>query len=188
VSAEIERMEQILREYLTFSRPLEDLHAESIDLAAIAKDVRDVLSGRADQAGVAVTVDGGAVPTKGDPRRLKEALINLVANAIEATPNGGRVQVRVRASGAGAVVEVEDTGRGIAPDDLERLGTSFFTTRPNGTGLGVVLAQGVIVQHGGTLTYSSTVGRGTVACISLPVGTEAAPEPAARAAMIEARA
>jgi signal transduction histidine kinase len=188
VASEIERMEQILGEYLSFSRPLEDIHAEAIDLGAIAKDVRDVLAGRADQAGVAVTVDGGAVPTKGDPRRLKEALINLVSNAIEATPNGGRVQLRVRPSGAGAVVEVEDSGRGIAPEDLERLGTSFFTTRPNGTGLGVVLAQSVIAQHGGTLTYSSTVGRGTVARIALPDGTAAAPEPAARAAMIEARA
>jgi signal transduction histidine kinase len=188
VSSEIERMEQILGEYLSFSRPLEDLHAEPIDLAVIARDVRDVLAGRADQAGVTVHVDGSAVPAKGDPRRLKEALINLVSNAIEATPDGGRVQLRVRGSGAGALVEVEDTGRGIAPEDLERLGTSFFTTRPNGTGLGVVLAQGVIAQHGGTLTYTSTVGRGTVARIALPNGAGATPEPAPRAAMVEARA
>ena len=188
VASEIERMEQILGEYLSFSRPLEDIHAEAIDLSALARDVRDVLAGRADQAGVQVTVDGGAVPSKGDPRRLKEALINLVANAIEATPHGGRVQLRVSASGAGVRIEVEDSGRGIAPEDLERLGTSFFTTRPNGTGLGVVLAQGVITQHGGTLTYSSTVGRGTVARIQLPGGADAAPEPVARAAMIEARA
>jgi signal transduction histidine kinase len=188
VSSEIERMEQILGEYLSFSRPLEDLHAESIDLAEIARDVRAVLAGRADQAGVTVQVDGGAVRVKGDPRRLKEALINLVSNAIEATPNGGRVQLRVRGAGAGALVEVEDTGRGIAPEDLERLGTSFFTTRPNGTGLGVVLAQGVIAQHGGTLTYTSTVGRGTLAKITLPDGPGATPEPAPRAAMVEARA
>jgi signal transduction histidine kinase len=188
VASEIERMETILAEYLSFSRPLEDLKAEQLDLAALARDVCDVLAGRADQAGVELAIEGGATPTTGDPRRLKEALINLVANAIEATPSGGRVQLRVRASGAGATLEVEDTGCGISTENLERLGTSFFTTRPDGTGLGVVLAQGVITQHGGTLAYESVVGRGTTARISLPTGTGTSPEPAARAAMVEARA
>ena len=188
VASEISRMETILNEYLTFSRPLEDLHPEAIDLVVLGRDVLDVLAGRADQAGVTLAIDGQAAPVQGDPRRLKEALINLVANAIEATPQGGTVQLRVRTSPAGATVEVKDTGRGISPEDLERLGTSFFTTRPNGTGLGVVLAQGVIAQHGGTLTYASTQGRGTIATIALPGKASAAPEPAPRAAMVEARA
>jgi signal transduction histidine kinase len=195
VASEISRMETILNEYLSFSRPLEDLRPESLDVGAIARDVLDVLAGRADQAGVTLTLDGAATAVHGDARRLKEALINLVANAIEATPNGGTVALRLRntkpgnGTGAGAVIiEVRDTGRGIAPEDLERIGTSFFTTRPNGTGLGVVLAQGVINQHGGTLTYKSTVGQGTIATITLPVVTQATPEPAIRAAMIEARA
>jgi signal transduction histidine kinase len=136
-----------------------------------------------------LSLEGGPTPVQGDPRRLKEALINLVANAIEATPNGGSVRVRVRGVGGDVALEVKDSGRGIAPEDLERLGTSFFTTRPNGTGLGVVLAQGVITQHGGSLAYASTVGHGTTATIMLPgKTTAAAPEPAARAAMVEARA
>jgi len=96
-----------------------------------------VLAGRADQAGVTLALEGGATNASGDPRRLKEALINLVANAIEATPHGGAVVLRVRNGGSDVEVEVEDSGRGISPDDLARLGTSFFTTRPNGTGLGV---------------------------------------------------
>ena len=189
VAAEIERMETILHEYLSFSRPLEDLHPESIDLAALARDVRDVLAGRADQAGVTIAVEGAATPAKGDPRRLKEALINLVANAIEATPNGGRVLLRVRATGDGAVtIAVDDTGRGIAPEHLERLGTSFFTTRAEGTGLGVVLAHSVITQHGGTLAYKSSLGLGTSAVVTLPAAADVAPEPAVRAALAEARA
>jgi signal transduction histidine kinase len=188
VASEISRMETILNEYLTFSRPLEDLKPEGLDMVTLGRDVLDVLAGRADQAGVTLTIDGQAAPVQGDPRRLKEALINLVANAIEATPNGGTVQLRVRATPAGVTVEVKDTGRGIAPEDLERLGTSFFTTRPNGTGLGVVLAQGVIAQHGGTLTYASTQNKGTTATIALPAKASPAPEPALRAAMVEARA
>jgi signal transduction histidine kinase len=188
VASEISRMETILNEYLSFSRPLEDLRPEALDVTAIARDVLDVLAGRADQAGVTMTLDGGATAVHGDARRLKEALINLVANALEATPNGGTVALRLRNGGSGVVIEVRDTGRGIAPEDLERIGTSFFTTRPNGTGLGVVLAQGVINQHGGTLTYKSTVGQGTIATITLPAKVQATPEPAIRAAMIEARA
>lgn len=189
VASEISRMETILSEYLSFSRPLEDLAPQRLDLAALARDVIDVLAGRADQAGVVLALDGDATPVRGDPRRLKEALINLVANAIEATPNGGHVALHVRGGGATEVVlEVVDSGRGIAPEDLERLGTSFFTTRPNGTGLGVVLAQGVIAQHGGSLAYASALGRGTTATIKLPGDVHPAPEPTARAAMIEARA
>lgn len=192
VASEISRMETILNDYLSFSRPLEDLRPEALDVSAIARDVLDVLAGRADQGGVTMTLDGGAATVQGDGRRLKEALINLVANALEATPSGGTVALRVKNRGTTVVLEVKDSGRGIAPDDLERIGTPFFTTRDKGTGLGVVLAQGVIQQHGGTLTYASTLGRGTTATITLPVKPSATPpatpEPAVRAAMVEARA
>jgi len=188
VASEISRMETILQEYLSFSRPLEDLRPESLDLRALAKDVIDVLAGRADGAGVTLVLDGHATPALGDARRLKEALINLVQNAIEATPHGGSVTLSVRHNQAAVTLAVRDTGRGIATEDLERLGTSFFTTRPNGTGLGVVLAQGVITQHGGQLTYESSVGRGTTATITLPTQPVATPEPQPRASMVEARA
>jgi signal transduction histidine kinase len=188
VASEISRMETILNEYLSFSRPLEDIKPETIDLRALARDVLDVLDGRAVGAGVSLALEGSAPPVQGDPRRLKEALINLVSNAIEATPTGGTVALRVKNGGSGVQLEVQDTGRGITPDDLERLGTSFFTTRPNGTGLGVVLAQGVIAQHGGSLAYASAPGKGTTATITLPLEARAKPEPAPRAAMLEARA
>jgi len=188
VASEISRMETILREYLSFSRPLEDIRPEAIDLNALARDVLDVLDGRAVGAGVSLALEGAAPTVQGDPRRLKEALINLVANAIEATPGGGSVVLRVRATDTGVQLDVKDSGRGISPEDLERLGTSFFTTRPNGTGLGVVLAQGVITQHGGSLAYISSVGKGTTATIKLPLPGLPRPEPAPRAAMVEARA
>jgi signal transduction histidine kinase len=168
VDAEIARMETILSEYLSFSRPLEDVRIEAIDLTAIGKDVIDVLAGRAAHAGVSLTVSPDPVPFHGDSRRLREALINLVANALEATPTGGSVTITCRAVGAGACIEIHDTGRGISPEHMPRLGTSYFTTRAEGTGLGVVLAQGVVNQHGGKLQYESVPGRGTTAQIVLP--------------------
>jgi signal transduction histidine kinase len=168
VASEISRMETILNEYLSFSRPLEDIKPESVELGALARDVLDILDGRAVQAGISLSLEGTAPTVIGDPRRLKEALLNIASNALEATPSGGSVKMRIRNTAAGVMIDVIDSGRGIPPEDLERLGTSFFTTRPDGTGLGVVLAQGVITQHGGSLAYVSTVGKGTTATITLP--------------------
>src|SRR5262249_38315714 len=85
LGSEISRMEAILAEYLSFSRPLEDLKPEQLDMTVLARDVIDVLAGRADQAGVTLELEGAAANVQGDPRRLKEAFINLVSNAIEAT-------------------------------------------------------------------------------------------------------
>ena len=132
-----------------------------------------MLSGRADGARVRLSARGDA-SVEGDPRRLREALLNLVANAIEATPPGGEVAVEVRPVGDQVEIEVRDTGRGIAPETLRRLGTPFFTTRAEGTGLGVALARSVIAQHGGALRYESEPGKGTTARATLPSGARAA--------------
>ncbi|MEZ4359124.1 MAG: HAMP domain-containing sensor histidine kinase [Kofleriaceae bacterium] len=168
VDAEIARMETILREYLSFSRPLEDVRIEAIDLTAIGKDVVDVLAGRATQAGVSLTCSAEPAPFHVDSRRLREALINVVANAIEATGPGGEVRITCSAQAEHAAITVRDNGRGISADHLAKLGTSYFTTRVGGTGLGVVLAQGVVQQHGGRLRYDSTPGRGTTATLEFP--------------------
>jgi signal transduction histidine kinase len=169
VQAEVSRMEAILREYLSFTRPLEDLKPEQVDLATVCSDVAAVLAGRADHGRITLRLDVHPTPVAADPRRLREAVLNLLANAVEATPAGGRIEVTTRpASIGGGVVEIRDTGRGIKPEDLARLGESFFTTRDDGTGLGVVLAHGVVAQHGGTLHYASEVGRGTQVTLTLP--------------------
>lgn len=168
VEGEISRMELILREYLSFSRPLEDLEPEQVDLAELVEHVAVVIAGRADHARVSITVEAEPVGLVGDPRRLQEALLNLLANAIEATPPGGSVRIGTRAEPGGARVEIVDTGHGIRPEHLERLGSSFFTTRREGTGLGVVLVVGVVAQHGGRMHVASEPSRGTRVTLSLP--------------------
>lgn len=169
VQAEVVRMEAILAEYLSFSRPLEDLKPQPLDLAHVVNDAAAVVAGRIEHGGLTLKVDGRRAPIEADPRRLKEALLNLLANAIEATPVGGTIIVSTEAVAAGgARLVIRDSGRGISRADLERLGTSFFTTREGGTGLGVVLAQTAIAQHGGSLRYVSEVGHGTTVTIELP--------------------
>ncbi|MCA9701908.1 MAG: HAMP domain-containing histidine kinase, partial [Myxococcales bacterium] len=177
VQGEIERMELILREYLSFSRPLEDLEPEPIDLADLVERVTLVIAGRAEQAQIRVSIDTEPVPLVGDPRRLQEALLNLMANAIEACTAGGWIEVSARPTVDGGRVEIRDGGRGIAPEDLERLGCSFFTTRADGNGLGVVLVIGVVAQHGGRIEFASEPGRGTRVTVQLP----SAPSPTSHA-------
>src|SRR2546429_8242771 len=107
-----------------------------------------------------------------DPMRLEQALTELVSNALDAMPDGGRLEVATRAesgsSGAGVVVEVTDPGRGLAPEILPNLCEPFFTTRPAVTGLGLAIAKRYVEEAGGRLDIASTVGRGTTVRIWLP--------------------
>jgi signal transduction histidine kinase len=177
VLRELSRMEVIIRDYLSFARPLESLTSTPTNLADIAGEVVDILSSRAEAAGVALVNRCTTAPLQGDARRLKEAIINLVSNAIEATPPGGTVVVQVHPRDHGAALEIRDTGRGIAEQDLEKMGTPFFTTRAGGTGLGFVMARSVIEQHGGQFSIASSPGQGTTITIALPATPFHAQEP-----------
>lgn len=172
--AEVERMEALVRDYLSYSRPLDELEPEDVALAEVVDEVITVLDGRAEASGVRLTRRGDVGRVRVDPRRLKEALLNLVSNALEATPRGGRVEVRCERADVGVRVVVSDTGRGMTPAVAARVGTPFFTTRDGGTGLGVVIARSVIVQHGGTLDFADRPGGGTDATVLLPQNLETA--------------
>jgi two-component system, NtrC family, sensor histidine kinase HydH len=167
VEKEVTRMQEILQNYLSFTRPLQVVAPRRVDLGSIVSDTLVVLAARADDAGVRLYSQGDAT-VEADPRRLKEALLNLIANAIEATPPGGEVTVDVRSAGDETEIVVRDNGRGMSAETLRRIGTPFFTTRDDGTGLGVVLARSVIAQHGGTLRYESEAKMGTSVKVTLP--------------------
>jgi signal transduction histidine kinase len=167
VEREVTRMQEILQNYLSFTRPLQAVRPERVALGPLVSDTLVVLSARADDARVRLFAAGDAT-VEADPRRLKEALLNLVANAIEATPPGGEVVVEVRPDGDDTEIVIRDTGRGMAAETLRRIGTPFFTTRDDGTGLGVVLARSVIAQHGGSLRYDSEPDKGTRVRVALP--------------------
>ena len=175
---QIERMNAILREYLSFARPFGKLQRERVDLGALVEELLQLLAPDAASSGVALRRRGEA-RVDADPRRLKEALINLVANAVQATPRGGTVEIEIARRDTDVEVAVRDSGVGMPQEVLEKIGTPFFTTREDGTGLGVALARAAFVQHGGTLQYSSAVGRGTTALgiLPLPGRDDGAPAP-----------
>ena len=181
MATEVARMESILRDYLTFSRPLDDLEVADLKLESVVEEVVAVLAGRADVDGINLARSGRPGVIRGDARRLKQALLNLTANALEATPRGGSVTLHYDVGRDAARLAVTDTGMGMSTSVQAKVGTPFFTTREDGTGLGVVIARSAIVQHGGTLEFASHPRGGTSAVITLPrrgewawSGTEAA--------------
>jgi signal transduction histidine kinase len=168
VEGDVGRIQAVLQEYLSFSRPVSSLQRGPVQLGALVDDVLAAAARRAEAGGVLLERHGEA-RASADPRRLTEALLHLVANAIEASPAQGVVRVEIAERGDRIEISVRDAGAGMPPDVLARVGTPFVTTRAQGTGLGVLLARNVFAQHGGSLRYESTPGRGTVAVGSLPV-------------------
>jgi signal transduction histidine kinase len=150
------------------------------EVAAI-DDVADaacrLVAPRAEKAGVVLTV---SIPPdmprlRGDPRKIKQMLLNLLANAVKFTPAGGRVEIRASAHPKrGLSISVEDTGIGIAPENMAHVVRPFFQVdstlgrRHEGTGLGLSLVDAMIRQHGGALRLDSEPRRGTLATISFP--------------------
>lgn len=167
---EVDRMDVIVRDYLAFARPLADLEVAPVELRDLADDIVSVLADRAQLATVTLTATGGSQTITADARRVREALFNLADNAIRATPAGGSVTLVVSSlagdAHAGAELRVEDTGSGMPPELANA--PAFTTTRADGTGLGLTIARGAILQHGGELHFTPRPGGGTIATVLLP--------------------
>jgi len=120
------------------------------------------------------TYDGSGAEVVATPSQLKQVVLNLIANARQAMPDGGTVHVDVRREGDFVVASVADDGPGIAPEVRERIFEPFFTTRrtTGGTGLGLSVGLGIAESHGGTLTVSSEPGAGATFTLRLPVAEE----------------
>jgi two-component system, NtrC family, nitrogen regulation sensor histidine kinase NtrY len=112
-----------------------------------------------------------------DPELLHRAISNLVLNAMDAMPQGGRLTLRTRHDAHSASIEVEDTGVGLTPEECQRLFTPYYTSKQHGTGLGLAIVQSVVSDHGGKITAESAPGRGTTFRIRLPLKRELPPRP-----------
>jgi signal transduction histidine kinase len=172
---EVDRMQAILDEFLNFSRPLVPLALGQGDVAGLCREVAALHEGVAREREATVLVRADEVSARCDPRKVKQVLINLVQNALDATPAGAAVEIEAeRPSAGGARVRVLDRGRGVDPAVAAALFSPGATTKARGSGLGLVIARALARQHGGDVTLSPRPGGGTVAELLLPADPEVA--------------
>ena len=169
ISRQTERMAKIVGNLLSFARQ------KSLNQRQFR--VHEVLEEILSQIGHQVKMDAIRVlrqyaqdlaTVRGDADQLRQVFVNLIQNAVQAMPQGGTLSLATRVAGKGCVVEIADTGKGIAPEHLEKIFTPFFTTRDNGSGLGLSVSYGIVKDHGGDIEVESAPGLGTRFRILLP--------------------
>jgi signal transduction histidine kinase len=186
ILTESARMHRLVMDLLTLARldaGTADLRFEMFDIGPMLQNVVTRFTPQARQA--QVNLQGQIEPTpeiQGDSDRLAQVFGNLVDNAIKYTPAGGQVLIKTQACGDKVIIHIADSGVGIAPDDLTRIFERFYRTDksrqsgPNrGAGLGLAIARQIIQAHGGAITTSSSLGRGSEFIIRLPVSHLAEP-------------
>ncbi len=170
VAGEADRLQSIVDGFLSFSRGLDDLKCAPTHPYEIVRELGVLLETRAEEAGVTIETGGDeALVLDADPRKLRQALLNIVLNAIQASPRGSSVRLTVARDCEGSRITVRDEGVGMTPEVLERIRKPYFTTKEGGTGLGLAVARGLVEQHGGSLEFKSAPGTGTTVTILLPM-------------------
>jgi signal transduction histidine kinase len=186
IKEEIHRLNGMVENFLTVGKPL-TLNKSDVDLGALVRDVVGLAQQKAVEQGIEIVVSGqtSLQGLKADPVQLKTCLMNVVLNAIQAMPNGGRLRivsalrpgVREGVDGppsSGAVeVTVSDTGPGIGEEDLAKIFDPYFTTKKLGIGLGLAITKKIVEEHGGQISVRSLPHEGTTVIISLPADSVA---------------
>jgi signal transduction histidine kinase len=169
VRDEIRRLDHLLEDLLQYARPRE-LQRKPVDVASLVERVAQLLTSDADARGVSLVraVEPG-LTASGDEGRLREVVINLVLNALDASERGGEIRVLARKLGPTELeLSVEDDGAGIDPDQREKIFEPFYTTKAQGTGLGLAIVHSIVTQHRGSLRLESSARGGTAFLIRLP--------------------
>lgn len=181
---EVDRLNRVISDLIGVSRPT-DIHPAPTDMGRLVDDILRLLSQDAGQRGVELAREGPSVFACIDPDRLRQAVLNVCLNAVEAMPDGGKVRLCLSSDENHVMLDVVDNGPGIPSELLSRIFDPYFTTKSQGTGLGLVITMNIVEAHGGLVQVSSEPGQGTTVHFSLPrrpsdPGQSAPPSPEAR--------
>ena len=172
VQGEIERINILVKDLSDFAKPA-PLRLQPTHLATLARDTLALLSDHCLRKGVEVQTafEENGLTIQADAQQLKQVLLNLCLNSLEAMAQGGRLEVATRLRGGTVTLRVSDTGCGISPEHLQTIWDPFFTTKERGMGLGLAIVKGIVERHGGRISLSSSQRKGTTVDLSLPLSS-----------------
>lgn len=174
ILSELERIESIMNEFLTMAKPHQENDMKVRDLNGVVDEVRSFMTPEALMNRVQLESDYQVdkIMVNFETKQIKQVLINLIKNAIEAMHEGGSVRLKTYELASQAVIEITDEGTGIPKERLTRLGEPFYSNKERGTGLGLMVSYRIIQNHSGTIQFFSEVGKGTTVQIKLPISND----------------
>ncbi len=169
IHGELHRLENIVQQFLRLARP-STLELEPTNIEHLVRHVSDLLAPELGKHQIQITTEAQNVPPLlADSSQLTQALLNLVINAVQAIDNGGRIELRATQAGNFIQISVSDSGPGISPGKMSAIFEPYFTTKPDGTGLGLWIAQQIALAHGGDIHVANAPGGGAVFTLKLPL-------------------
>ncbi|HET8578634.1 MAG TPA: ATP-binding protein [Methylomirabilota bacterium] len=171
IGSEIRRLDRVVQGFLRFMRP-QELVIKPVDLNGLLQSLGALVEAEWQSQGVRMVfdLDGALPPVGADEELLRQAFLNILQNAGQAMPHGGTVTLRTAREGRdSARVEIADEGVGIPPEDLDKVFKLYYTTKPDGSGIGLSVVYRIVQLHDGTIDVQSQPGRGTVVTVRLPL-------------------
>ncbi|MEK6589293.1 MAG: ATP-binding protein [Nitrospinota bacterium] len=174
IKSEIQRLDSMIENFLNFGKPL-NLKPQKIALDSIIQETAALLEEKCREQRITMEIRHTSYPQEitADFRQIKTCLMNVLLNAIQSMPHGGRLLVESGKDNGYVSLKVEDTGCGIQPEHLSKIFEPYFTTKDAGIGLGLALTKRIIEEHGGRISVDSSLKKGTSVTIDLPVIVEA---------------
>lgn len=170
---ETERLNRVVEDFLRMSRQ-QPVELRDCSLREELETIVTLVARDAHDRGIFLRLEQGAEQgiIRGDGEKLRQAFLNIVINALQATPSGGTVSIVLEKGETGFEVSFHDSGSGVTSDNLQRIFEPFYTTKPDGTGLGLAVTRKIIEGHGGILAIESEVCKGTTVTVTLPQKSE----------------
>lgn len=170
ISREILRLDRVVKTFLDFTKPVE-LNLSTVPLHDLVGEIVELARPQAEAAKIRVVVneEGDGAAVRVDRDLMKQAVLNVVVNAIEAMPEGGELRFDASVGEDTAEIRVSDTGRGIPPELRDKIFRLYFTTRKEGSGIGLAMTFRIVQLHDGTIDFTSEPGKGTTFFIRLPI-------------------